>query len=92
MQTRINCYPAASAPHRPTLTPIQAPCRPRKGSVKLVFEAPDGEEVHFERVIKPTGAAAESFTSEVGAARQLALGLGLRGGRQTEAVLPAGVR
>lgn len=38
--------------------------RPRKGSVKLVFEAADGEEVHFERVIKPTGAGAESFTSE----------------------------
>ncbi|KAL4421458.1 hypothetical protein ABPG75_010749, partial [Micractinium tetrahymenae] len=38
--------------------------RPRKGSVKLVFEAPDGEEVHFERAIKPAGAAAESFTSE----------------------------
>jgi hypothetical protein len=39
--------------------------RPRKGSVKLVFEAPDGEEVHFERVIKPTGAGADTFTSEV---------------------------
>lgn len=41
-------------------------CRPRKGSVKLVFEAPDGEEVHFERAIKPSGAGADSFTSEVG--------------------------
>lgn len=38
--------------------------RPRKGSVKLVFEGPEGEEVHFERVIKPTGAGAENFTSE----------------------------
>ncbi|PSC68712.1 structural maintenance of chromosomes 1 [Micractinium conductrix] len=38
--------------------------RPRKGSVKLVFEAPDGEEVHFERAIKPSGAGADSFTSE----------------------------
>lgn len=38
--------------------------RPRKGSVKLVFETPDGDEVHFERVIKPAGAAAESLTSE----------------------------
>ena len=41
------------------------PRRPRKGGVKLVFEAPDGEELHFERVIKPTGAGAEAFTSEV---------------------------
>ncbi len=46
------------------------PRRPRKGGVKLVFEAPDGEELHFERVIKPTGAGAEAFTSEV---RQAAL-------------------
>lgn len=30
-----------------------------------MFEAPDGEEVHFERVIKPTGAGAGAFTSEV---------------------------
>lgn len=38
--------------------------RPRKGGVKLVFEAPDGEELHFERTIKPTGAGADAFTSE----------------------------
>ncbi|KAI3423850.1 hypothetical protein D9Q98_009684 [Chlorella vulgaris] len=38
--------------------------RPRKGSVKLVFEAADGEEVHFERCIKPTGAGADTFVSE----------------------------
>lgn len=55
---------AANAAPRYLCTTTAA-CRPRKGSVKLVFEAADGEEVHFERVIKPTGAGAESFTSEV---------------------------
>ena len=49
----------------PRLALPPAAGRPRKGSVKLVFEALDGEEVHFERAIKPTGAGADSFTSEV---------------------------
>lgn len=56
-------------PNRVALPALLPHHRPRKGSVKLVFEAPDGEEVHFERAIKPAGAAAETFTSEVGAAR-----------------------
>lgn len=52
--------PRPAMPH-----PTAPPCRPRKGGVKLVFEAPDGEELHFERTIKPTGAGADAFTSEV---------------------------
>ena len=40
-----------------------------------MFEAPDGEELHFERTIKPTGAGADSFTSEVRVQGQLLYGL-----------------
>lgn len=53
--------------------------------MKLVFETPDGDEVHFERVIKPAGAAAESLTSEVRAPGSLQRGgAGARAG-ETEA-------
>ncbi|KAK9820343.1 hypothetical protein WJX72_009251 [[Myrmecia] bisecta] len=34
--------------------------RPRRGYVKLVYETSDGEEVHFSRVITPSGASAEA--------------------------------
>ena len=34
--------------------------------MKLVFESPEGEELHFERTIAPTAAAAETFASHVG--------------------------
>ena len=60
--SRTQLPPPTAVPRCP-LRPAAG--RPRKGSVKLVFEAPDGEEVHFERAIKPTGAGADSFTSEV---------------------------
>ncbi|GAB4822702.1 hypothetical protein N2152v2_009748 [Parachlorella kessleri] len=38
--------------------------RPRRGYVKLVFDAPDGERVHFMRVITPTGTSAETYSSQ----------------------------
>lgn len=34
--------------------------RPRRGSVKLVFEASNGDEVHFTRAIVPSSSSADS--------------------------------
>lgn len=57
-------YPAPASWLHPSHCLLSLLCRPRRGYVKLVFETAEGEQVHFMRLIVPSSASAESYSSQ----------------------------
>lgn len=45
------------------LTSCTPNLRPSRGSVKMVYETAEGEEVHFSRTIQPSGAGGDVYQS-----------------------------